>query len=245
MPLPVPEIHAILRAADDIIDEGGRTQLAKSLKGSKEKQLLELGMDRNPAYGFYHDLTSEQILEKVDELIRTDFIKTELSGRLPMIVFTPRGWAVERERRAEEFLREWDHWLDNGIVPIGMEYLKERNRGMMFLFLFKILSSGDKKYIPYLRLWEKIAFKKVQAEIRQVIADLNRRDQLEETEWRQLLRESSRSLIVRSNDPILIECQECGRVFIFDEFDLNCYKPEGLHFQEKCIDCRDHEGIFS
>ncbi|WP_220094346.1 RQC-minor-1 family DNA-binding protein [Paenibacillus sp. YN15] len=243
IPLPDPELHAILRAADDIIAEGGRTQLAKILKGSKEKKLLELGLDRNPSYGFYRDLTLEQIMEKVDNLIHTDFIETELSGRLPMIVFTPRGWAVERERRAEEFLREWDHWLENGITPLSMEYLKERNRGMILLFLYKILRSGDKKYIPYLKQWEKIDFKKVQAEIRRVIGDLNRRDQLKETEWQQLLLERSKSLIVHSQQPILLACQECGGPFIFDEFDLNCYQPEGLRFQEICPRCkyRDEE----
>ncbi|MNB87799.1 RQC domain protein [compost metagenome] len=242
MTLPVSERNAILRAADDIISIGGRTQLSKILKGSKEKKLLELGLDRNPVYGFYRGLTLEQILEKVDFLIRTDFLKTELLGKFPMIVFTPRGWAVERERRAEEFLREWDHWLDNGVTPIGMEYLKERNRGMIYLFLLKILCSGDKRYIPYLRLWEKNDFKKVQSEIRQVIEDLNKRDQLRETEWSLLLRERAQSLIVRSRHPIFLACQECGGPFVFDDFDLSCYKVDGLHFPEKCLDCRYQEG---
>ena len=242
MPLPVPEMQAILRAADDIISQGGRTQLAKILKGSKEKKLLELGLERNPAYGFYGDLTLVQIVEKVDELIHTDFLKTELFGKLPMIVFTSRGWVVERERRAEEFLREWDHWLDNGITPSSMEYLKERNRGMIYLFLFKILCSADKRYIPYLRLWEQIDFKKVQAEIRQVRVDLNMRDQLGEKEWNQLLRKRAQSLIVRSRDPIILACQECGGPFVFDEFDLSCYELDGLHFPEKCLNCRHQEG---
>ena len=40
--LTASEIRAILRASDDIIAQGGRTLLAKILKGSKEKQLLEL-----------------------------------------------------------------------------------------------------------------------------------------------------------------------------------------------------------
>ncbi|MDF2662264.1 MAG: superfamily helicase [Paenibacillus sp.] len=85
IPLPEPELRAILRAADDIIDEGGRTLLSKILKGSKERKLLELGLDRNP---------------------RTGFLETEVVNKLPRIVFTPRGWAIERERRAEEFIQE-------------------------------------------------------------------------------------------------------------------------------------------
>ncbi|MNC18208.1 RQC domain protein [compost metagenome] len=239
--LPAPEMYAILRAADEIIGEGGRTQLAKILKGSKEKQLLERGLDGNPSYGFYRDLTLEQIMEKVDILIDTDFIRTELYGKLPLIEFTPRGWAVERERRVQEFLQEWDHWLENGVTPVSMEYLKERNRGMIFLLLFRILCSGDKKYIPYLRQWEKTDFKKVQAEIRQIIDDLNRREQLDVMEWQQLLLKRSKSLIIRSNDPIFLACQKCGGPFIFDEHDLSCYQGEGLRFQEICPRCQYDE----
>ena len=46
------EIAAILRAADTMIAVGGRTQLSKVLKGSREKTILEHGLDRCPAYGF-------------------------------------------------------------------------------------------------------------------------------------------------------------------------------------------------
>ncbi|MFU1795269.1 RQC-minor-1 family DNA-binding protein [Paenibacillus azoreducens] len=124
-PLPDPELRAILRAADDIIAEGGRTLLSKILKGSKERKLLELGLDRNPSYGYYKDLTLEQIMDKVDHMIRTGFLETELNGKLPTIIFTPRGWAIERERRAEEFVQEWDRWLENNVTPLNMEYLKD------------------------------------------------------------------------------------------------------------------------
>jgi hypothetical protein len=172
--LPEPELRAILRAADDIIAEGGRTLLSKILKGSKERKLLELGLDRNPSYGFYRNLPLEQIMDKVDHMIRTGFLEIEKNSKLPMIVFSSRGWAIERERRAEEFLQEWDRWIENNITRISMEYLKERNRGMIFLFLYKILCSGNTKYIPYLTLWERIDFKKVQAEIRSVSAETAR-----------------------------------------------------------------------
>lgn len=118
-------------------------------KGSKEKKLLELGLDHIPAYGFYRELTMEQTMEKVDVLIEAGYLKTELSGKLPMIVFIVYGWTVQRERRAEELLREWENWLDQGITPVSMEYLKDRNRGMILMFLFKVLCSGDRKYIPF------------------------------------------------------------------------------------------------
>ena len=41
--LPYEEVRAILRGADDLIMRGGRALLAKVLKGSREKKLLEFG----------------------------------------------------------------------------------------------------------------------------------------------------------------------------------------------------------
>lgn len=158
-PLPDPELRAILRAADDIIAEGGRTLLSKILKGSKERKLLELGLDQNPSFGYFKSLTLQQIMDKIDHLIRMGFLKTEVSKKYPTVVFTPYGWAIEREERAQEFLEEWERWLDNNIAPLNMEYLKDRNRGMIFLFLYKVLCSRNKKYIPFLTMWERIDYR--------------------------------------------------------------------------------------
>jgi hypothetical protein len=152
------EIKAILRAVDDIIGNGGRSLLSKILKGSKDRKLLELGLDRNPSYGSFNDSSLEQIMDKVDQMIRTGYLEIEKRCKLPMIVFSPLGWAIERERRAEEFLQEWDCWIESNVTPISMEYLKERNRGMILLFLYKILCTGSTKYTPFLILWEGIDF---------------------------------------------------------------------------------------
>jgi hypothetical protein len=51
--LPQDELHRILRAADPLIMSGGRSMLAKVLKGSKEKKLLEHNLNTNPAYGYF------------------------------------------------------------------------------------------------------------------------------------------------------------------------------------------------
>ncbi len=47
------EIKAILRTADELIAAGGRSILAKILKGSKDKKILKHGLDQCPVYGFY------------------------------------------------------------------------------------------------------------------------------------------------------------------------------------------------
>ena len=74
------EIRVILRAADSIIAEGGRTLLSKILKGSKEKKLLELGLNLNPSYGFFHLLSMDEVLDKIDWMIQHDFLEIQLSG---------------------------------------------------------------------------------------------------------------------------------------------------------------------
>ncbi|WP_334077606.1 RQC-minor-1 family DNA-binding protein [Paenibacillus sanfengchensis] len=237
LPLPDPELRIILRAADDIIAEGGRTLLSKILKGSKERKLLELGLDRNPSFGYYKDLTLQQIMDKVDHMIRTGFLKTETNGKYPTVVFTPYGWAIEKERRAQEFLEEWDRWLENNVAPLNMEYLKDRNRGMIFLFLYKILCSRNRKYIPFLTLWEHIEYKKVQAEIRNVILALKQSDDMDDTEWKQLLTERGQSLIIRSRYPIILACQSCGDPFVFDETNPEYYTSEGFRLPAECPNC--------
>ncbi|MNI17763.1 RQC domain protein [compost metagenome] len=238
-PLPEPELRAILRAADEIIAQGGRTLLSKILKGSKDRKLLELKLDRNPSYGFYRDLSLEQITAKVDHMIRTGFLETEMLGELPVIVFSPRGWMVERERRAEEFLREWDYWLENNLTPSSMEYLKERNRGMIFLFLYKILCTGNKKYIPYLAIWERTDSKKVQAEIRNVIEALQQRDGMDDDQWGRLLQERSKTLLPGSKDPIILACRKCGDPFLFDDKNPGYYTSDGLCFPDQCVNCQE------
>ena len=49
--LPLEETAAILRGADDLIMSGGRSLLAKVLKGSRDKKLLSLELDKSPVSG--------------------------------------------------------------------------------------------------------------------------------------------------------------------------------------------------
>ena len=100
--LPREDIEMILRAADDLIMKGGRNMLVKTLKGSREKKLLEHGMDQNPAYGFYKDLSMEAVGERVDWMILAGYLKIVYDYRLPLIVYTDRGWEIEKYTYARE-----------------------------------------------------------------------------------------------------------------------------------------------
>ncbi|WP_242851326.1 RQC domain-containing protein [Clostridium sp. DMHC 10] len=57
------DVEKILRAADEIIFTAGRSMLAKILKGSKDKKVLESHLDSCPSYGYYKDLTLKKSLK--------------------------------------------------------------------------------------------------------------------------------------------------------------------------------------
>jgi hypothetical protein len=235
--LPNEEIYAILRAADDIIGEGGRTLVSKILKGSKEKKLLELGLGQNPAYGFFAERTMEEVMEKVDWMIQEGFLDTEMSGRLPMIVFTPIGWLIERDRRGSELLDQWDVWVRNGITPLNMIDLKDCNRGMMLLFLRKVLLTNDEKYIPFLKKWAEVDYKKVRDAIAGVVQILEQQDVQDPLEWEMKKGELAQELLVPSKDPVILACHECGMPFVINGTEPENYTEDGFQVPVMCNRC--------
>ena len=128
------EIKAILRAADMLIAAGGRSMLAKILKGSKDKKVLEHGLDQSPVYGYYRDFTLQEITNRIDWMIKKDYLKIEYSDRLPMLVFSENGWEIERETYAEELLQKLTYLLEGKDYSFVQE-LKDRNRGMIMLLI--------------------------------------------------------------------------------------------------------------
>ena len=170
--LPPEEIAAILRGADELIYQGGRALLVKILRGSRQKRVLELGLDECPVYGYFRHLTMEEIQARVDWVILEGYLRIEYDYRLPLLVYTDRGWEIERETYARELLQGFDDLLAAGDGPFDMGYLKDRNRGMILLLLDLVEGTGDPKYIPLLEDWQRIDYKKVRARIRRVIASL-------------------------------------------------------------------------
>lgn len=167
------EIIAILRVADDLIMSGGRNLLSKILKGSKEKKILEIGLDKNPFYGFYSDNSLEEVLAKVDWVIENNYLSIEYDYRLPLLVFTEKGWEIEKNTYSTELLNGFDKMIDSGADYFNMNYLKDKNRGLIFLLLEKVEQTKDKKYIPILGAWKEIDYKKVKQRINQVIKNIS------------------------------------------------------------------------
>ena len=62
--------------------------------------------------------------------------------------------------------------IDSGANYFNMNYLKDKNRSMIFMLLDKIKATNDKKYIPILESWKDIAYKKVRQRINFVITSI-------------------------------------------------------------------------
>jgi superfamily II DNA helicase RecQ len=170
--LPPADIKIILRGADDLIATGGRSLLTKILRGSRAKDVVSRQLDRSPVYGVYRELSEEDVLARIDWTILNGYLQVIYEYRLPVLVYTPAGWDIERETCAEELVRGFDELLAAGQRPYDMSYLKDRNREVIWRVLDIVAGSGEPKYVPVLEDWERTDFRKVRQRIRQVIQSL-------------------------------------------------------------------------
>lgn len=166
------EIRAILRAADELIGVGGRSMLVKILKGSKDKKILEHHLDECPAYGYYRSLTMEEISRRVDWTLEEDYLRIEYSGRLPMLVFSEKGWEIEEKTFAEEIYAEFCRALSEGEQSV-ITRMKDINRQVVFDVLEMIRNSGKREFIPLLEAWKKDEVRKVRERIESVRKSLD------------------------------------------------------------------------
>ncbi|TBL75161.1 RQC-minor-1 family DNA-binding protein [Paenibacillus thalictri] len=233
------EIRHILHAADSLVGRGGRTMLVKILKGSRDKKLLELGLNDNVAYGYYHVITMERITEKVDWMIRHQFLEIEHQGDMPVIVFTERGWIIQRDQAAGLLLRQWDQWVQGNELRQDLSYLKDRNRGMILLFLQKLAETGNTAYIPLLEQWAEVDYQKVKRAIRQVI------DHLLSGKGGPLSLEDApvddvaEQLVVYPRTAERLKCWECGKRFDWPVEEQDFFRMKGWDPPKRCEPCRE------
>jgi superfamily II DNA helicase RecQ len=167
------EIALILRGADDLIMRGGRTLLAKVLKGSREKKLIELELDQSPAYGALGKLTMNEILARIDWLIINNYLAIEYDGRLPLLVYTPRGWEIERETYAAEMHVRVDALIAASDTPPDLTWLNDKHREVVMRLLERIEATGKPGYLPTLDTWADNTHKKIRQRIRRVMESLS------------------------------------------------------------------------
>lgn len=169
------DLKAILRGADDIIAQGGRTLLMRILRGSASKDVLDRGLDQSTVYGYFRDLTNDATLARIDWVILNGYLRIEYASRLPLLVYTQEGWEIEREIYSNELLEKIEAALTDG-PPYEMAHLKDRDRGMVLLLLDKVAATGNRKFIPALKAWKRVDYKKVQQRIQQTIQRLEAND---------------------------------------------------------------------
>jgi hypothetical protein len=163
------ELQAILRGADELIGSGGRSLLVKILKGSHAQEVLRLHLDQCPVYGYFHHLSTEEFLARIDRAILDGYLKVVYDYRLPVLVFSDAGWEIEKETFADELLAGFDKLLTTSQPPYDMSYLKDRNRALIWCLLDKIEASGNPKYLALLEAWEQVDYRKVKQRIQEIM----------------------------------------------------------------------------
>jgi hypothetical protein len=169
-PLPASEIRTILRGADELVGSGGRSLLARVLKGSKQKAVLEHGYDRSPAYGAMRELSIEEITKRIDWMIREGYFAVEYEYRLPVLVYTSSGWDIEKDIYADELIEKLDRKIYERTELEDIAWLSERHPQVLDLVAERIGRTGDPKYLPFLMRWKNKASRRVGRAIGRAIA---------------------------------------------------------------------------
>ncbi len=172
--LPLEDIRMILRGADELISTGGRSMLAKILKGSKDKTIFKYKLNECPAYGYYQDMKLDDISKCIDWMIKEDYLRIEYDYRLPLLVFSEKGWKIEKETFAQELYQRMCLDVEEKKARVLFE-MKEVNRQVVMCVLDKIEKDGTKEFLPYLEAWKMLEVKKVAARIAEVENKISKR----------------------------------------------------------------------
>lgn len=172
--LPQEDIRMILRGADELISTGGRSMLAKILKGSKDKKIFEYKLNECPAYEYYQDMKLDDISKCIDWMIKKDYLRIEYDYRLPLLVFSEKGWQIEKETFAQELYQRMCLDVEEKKARVLFE-VKEVNRQVVMCVLDKIEKDGTKEFLPYLEAWKMLEVKKVAARIVEVEKKISKR----------------------------------------------------------------------
>lgn len=176
--LSMKELRIILCGADKVVGKGGRAQLVKLLKGSKEKSILEHNLDSSPVYGALSMHSMPEISNMVDWAILNDYLEIEYDYRLPLLFFTNKGWEIEEETLVNEFFELFVKYSGSPISDDARNFvvsLKDKNRNMIIMLIQKIAKFGNKSMIPLLEVWKSNEYKKVASAINGAINKINER----------------------------------------------------------------------
>jgi superfamily II DNA helicase RecQ len=174
--LPEAEIIVILRAADEIVGQGGRNLLVKVLKGSRDKKVIEHDLDKCPAYGMYKSLAQEEVGHRVDWLIENDYLRIDYDYRLPLLYFTDKGWDIERETYSCEIFERFSKAAVDADMSIVEELREKTNRQVKVRVIELIGEKGTPNMLPLVEAWADGEVKKLKAALNSAAKEIDTRN---------------------------------------------------------------------
>jgi len=148
---------------------GGRTLLAKTLKGSKDKKVIEHRLQDCPVYGAFAHMAIDDIHARIDKAISEGYLSYEYDGRLPLLVYTHTGWEIERETYAEELFQKLRATAEDSETAFDVATLRGRNRVMIDRLLNILETRADERFVPVLHRWQVVEHQKLRQRISDVI----------------------------------------------------------------------------
>lgn len=161
------EIALVLRAANDLIALGGRSLLVKVLRGS-EAQDVRPELRHNPAYGVWREVPQTLVSQRVDWCIQQGYLDLNYFGKLPLLVYPPKGLTIA----AQTFASEWAREAVQG-YSVLRERLKAAPLPTQFALLDQIAESRSESYQGFLADWSKDGTKRLRSRIHAIHAEWN------------------------------------------------------------------------
>ena len=144
-----------------------------------EIKILEYKLNECPAYGYYHDMKLEDISKCIDWMIKKDYLRIKYDYRLPLLVFSEKGWKIEKETFAEELYQRFCLDIKEKNARVIFE-MKDVNRQVAMLVLDKIEKDGTEEFFTCLDAWRLLEVKKVAVRIAEVENTIKNRAKLSE-----------------------------------------------------------------
>ena len=126
----------------------------------------------------------DDISKCIDWMIKKDYLRIKYNYRLPLLVFSEKGWEIEKETFAEELYQRFCLDIKEKNARVIFE-MKDVNRQVVMLVLDKIEKDGTEEFLNSLEAWKLMEVKKVAVRIAEVENTIKNREKL--SEWQILL----------------------------------------------------------
>jgi len=173
MHLSLKEVKMILRGARPLVTHDDHQALARVLKGVQGKNATAHESEGNPYFGSLSHLVMDAIEEKIDWLLQNRYLTLISRSERHVLMYTPRGWALEVDAYTDELIDDFDRMLKSRATHFLVSRLRYVDRESVWCLLDKIEARGDVRYIRILDAWQRMDCKAVRRRIHGVIVSLS------------------------------------------------------------------------